>query len=166
MANDFLQNNQFSLTFTKAPNLAINLQTCSIPGLGMSHTEIGTPFSFLKEPDTKINFSEFPVTFKLKENFDGYLEIFNWMLGLGFPESFTQYANLKGVGEPTRKNIFSDITLTVLTNKNNANLRVVFKDAFPTFLSQVDFDTQTEDATMIDVAASFEYHMFTIEELA
>lgn len=165
MSNDFLQNNSFTLTIQKTPNVALNLTTCSIPSIGMSHTEIGTPFSWIKEPDTKVNFSELPITFKLRENLDGYLEIFNWMMGLGFPESFQQYADLKGANEPSRKNIFSDITITILTNKNNPNLRVTFLDAFPTFLSQVDFDTMVDDAVMSDIAASFEYQRFTIEAL-
>lgn len=166
MVNDFLQDSQFTLSFDKLPNATLRLQNCSIPSLGLSHSEIGTPFSWLKEPDTKLNFSEFPITFKLDENFDGYLEVFNWMMGLSFPESFDQYAELKGPEQYGRTRIFSDATLTVLTNKNNPNLRVTFRDLFPTFLSQVDFQTTNEDVMNIDVAASFEYHLFKVEKLA
>jgi hypothetical protein len=167
MANDFLQNSQFTLSFLKLPNVVLRLQTCSIPSLGMSHSEVGTPFSWIKEPDTKVTFSEFPITFKLDENFDGYLEVFNWMMGLSFPEDFSQYRDLKGDVPPQdRTNIFSDATLSVLTNANNPNIRVNFVGAFPTFLSQVDFETTNEDAMNIDIAASFEYQRFSIEKLS
>lgn len=162
MANDFLQNSQFLLSFSKIPSVALNLQTVSVPSLGLSHSQIGTPFSFLKEPDTKVNFSELQVTFKLDENFSTYLEIFNWIMGMSFPEDFEQYANLE---QGSHKNIFSDATLTILTNSNIPNLRIEFRDLFPTFLSQVDLAVNDTDATTLDMAASFEYHLFKIHPL-
>ena len=163
MVNDFLQSTQFTLSFAKIPEATLRLQSVSIPSLGISHTEIGTPFSFLKEPDTKVNFSELPVTFKLDENFEGYLSVFNWMMGIGFPKEFPQYASLEA---GSHRSIFSDATLTVLTNSNLPNLRVSFRDAFPTFLSQVDFNTMATDAETLDIAASFEYHLFTVESIS
>lgn len=160
--NDFLQNTQFQLSFAKIPKTVLKLQSVSVPSLGLSHAEIGTPFSWLKEPDTKVNFSELQVTFKLDENFETYLEIFNWIMGISFPEEFTQHEDL---ADGDHKNIFSDATLTVLTNSNIPNLRITFRDLFPTFLSQIDFEVTADDATTIDMAASFEYHLFKIEAL-
>lgn len=166
MVNDFLQNSQFTMSFTKLPNVMLNLQTVSIPSIGLSHQEIGTPFSFIKEPNTKLQYSPLPVTFKLQENLDGYFDIFNWMVGLGFPESFDQYQTLQGDKPTDRTNLFSDAIISILTNKNNPNLRVKFVAAFPTFLSEVPFSTMETDAVMPDVAASFEYQRFTIEKLS
>lgn len=165
MVNDFLQNSQFTMTFTKLPNVMLYLQTVSIPSVGLSHEDVGTPFSWMKEPNTKLNYSPLPVTFKLQENLDGYLEILNWMIGIGFPESFDQYKALQGDDPKSRRNIFSDATISVLTNANIPNLRVNFVEAFPSFLSQVDFNTTENDATMIDIAAQFEYQRFTIEKI-
>lgn len=165
MSNQFQTQNNFQLAFTRLPNVMINLQQCNIPSIQMTHSQVGTPFSFIKEPDTKINYGDFMVSFKLDENFDSYLEIFNWMKGLGFPKDFTQYSNLKGDAFNKRENIFSDATLTTLTNASNSNVRVEFQNMFPITLSEIDFSTMLTDANNIDVFASFAYDTFDIYKL-
>lgn len=164
--SDLLQQNQFSVSFNKIANTTITLQTAPIPGVSGTHTNVGTPFSWLKEPDTKGVYSPWNITFKLDKNLDAYLDIFNWWQGLYFPHSYDQYTALKGdVEESNRRNLFSDATLNILDNFNHLNLRVNFRDVFPVSLSEVPFTTEVDDAKHIDVTASFEYRSFTIEKI-
>ena len=162
MDNQKLQTkNSFQLSFDKLPNALLNLQLCPIPSISLSHSAIGTPFSFIKEPDTRLVYSSFDIQFKLSENFAGYLEIFNWINGLGFPESFEQYSDWKGTSGK-REKIFSDSSLMIMTATNNPSIRVDFTNMFPTALSEIEFDTTVQDATYIDVSARFEFDYMRI----
>jgi hypothetical protein len=163
---DLLQQNQFTVTFNKISNTVITLQTAPIPSVAGSHTNVGTPFSWIKEPDTKGVYSPWNISFKLDENLDGYLDIFNWWQGLYFPHSHQEYRDLKGnVEESNRRNIFSDATVNILDNTNHLNVRVNFRDMFPTTISEVPFKTDVLDAVPIDVTATFEYQSFTLEKI-
>ena len=83
MTESFLTNNQYTLTFPKISKTILTLQQTNIPGIAMTISQVGTPFSNMKEPDTKIMFEDLVCTFKLTENFDGYLEIYNWIKEIG-----------------------------------------------------------------------------------
>lgn len=131
----------------------------------MTISQVGTPFSNMKEPDTKIMFEDLVCTFKLTENFDGYLEIYNWIKGLGFSQSFTEYSNLKG-DTNNRSNIFTDVILTIYDNSSNPNIEVHLYNAFPYSLSSVNLDTTVNDATFNTIEARFAYDYHNISKIS
>ena len=61
------------------------------------------------------------------------MELHNWMRALGTPQYYDERKDWKDLYEksPSQDVRFSDATLQVLNNNNNANFDVVFKDLFP-----------------------------------
>jgi hypothetical protein len=97
-----------------------------------------------------------------------YLEMYNWLRGLGFPESYDEYGNLVRqntyAGSDNEK-IFSDGTLMILTSHNNANVRVTFEDMFPIALSDLSFDSTLTDIDYLKATVTFRYKLYTLEKI-
>ena len=58
---------------------------------------------------------------------------------------------------------FSDATLTVFSALNNPLIRVKYINAFPSSLSDIQFDTKSSADTIITATASFNYDYFIFE---
>ena len=99
------------------------------------------------------------------------------MVGIGFPETYTQYGELKrGVKRNIdgkellhRKNpfpkigdIYSEATLTMLSSNRNPTFQFQFTDCYPIALSELKFDTTDETVNYITVSAAFKYHFYKV----
>jgi len=103
---------------------------------------------------------------------NNYLELYNWMTGLGTPEDIKQYQDLnKTVSRPTAgtgkmgnvmQGVFSDGTLVVLTSAQNPNKRIQFVDLYPINLSPLQFDVTGTDVAYIEADVTFNYRSFTV----
>ena len=61
--------------------------------------------------------------------------------------------------------VISDAVLLILSGASTANLKFTFKDAFPTQLTSLTFDTNNEDIQYLQADATFTYRSFDIETL-
>ena len=106
-----------------------------------------------------------------------YQEIYDWMIGLGFPDNFSQYKDIQqsttgGIrktasasNQTKAGNIYSDGSLIVLTSNNNANIRIAFFDLFPVGLTALEFDVTQTEIAYLEATASFRYRKFTIDNI-
>jgi hypothetical protein len=96
---------------------------------------VATQATYLKDiprPGDKIQFSDFTLRFLVDEDLKNYMEIQNWMRGLGFPESLREIYDLYNVNSELydgRVNnygelLYSDATLEVLNSTNNPQFLV------------------------------------------
>jgi hypothetical protein len=106
------------------------------------------------------------------QNLENYMEIQNWIRGLGFPESLQEIYDLQkettGVSNPdlqTGMNIYSDGTLTVMDAQSNPNFKVVFEDLFPYALSTLQFDATVADMDYFTAEVSFKYTIYHIRDI-
>lgn len=175
----FVSQLNYNLVINRLPNVNFDVQAVNIPGLTLGHADQPTPFVKIPWPGDHLDFSDLMISFKLNEDFTNWVEIFRWMTGLGFPRAFKQYGDLKrGVdkslaglalvpsklAETNRKigNIFSQITLTVLTSHNNPFIQVDFVDAFPVELGPIEFRTTDAQVDFITVKAFFKYTSYDV----
>ena len=106
------------------------------------------------------------------KNLENYMEIQNWIRGLGYPESLQQFADLQNQGiiqgnyVQDRQNIYSDGTLQVLTSSSIPNFQVVFKDLFPYSLGTLTFDATQTDIQYFTADVGFKYTMYNITDLS
>lgn len=164
----------FSLAINRLPNVTFDIQTANIPGLKLGVANMPTPFVSIPYPGDHLQFSDFMIKFKVQEDFANWYEIFKWMTGLGFPKSFKEYFNVqKGIDknlqglnivpskmvDTNRKigNIFSQMTLTVLTSHYQPFIAIEFEDAFPVELTPIEFRTTDSDVDYITCSAYFKY---------
>ena len=158
---NYLSPLNYKFTVKKLPNVNFFLQKVNIPSLTINPTGMPNPFTFIPMSGDHIQFGTLSMSFKLDENLNNYQEIFDWMNGLGFPESSQQYAALEARNK-TQEGLTSDVSVIVTDHAKNARFEFIFQDAFPTFLSDLNFDTTTQDVNYLTVSANFKYTLFKI----
>ena len=139
--------------------------------MSLSIAEQPTYLRDLPVPGDKIDFGDLSLRFMVDENLTNYMEIQNWIRGLGYPEAISQYAKLeeKAYIQQTfgqkRQDIYSDGTLQILSNNLVPNFQVLFDDLFPYSLSTVTFDATDTDIEYFTAEVSFKYTIYNLTDL-
>jgi hypothetical protein len=105
-----------------------------------------------------------------------YIELYEWLVALGFPTDYNQYRNFTGerlsrfpfVRNASGSSVavaYSDATLTILDSNNVPKTNIQFKDAFPVSVEALDFDITSSSVDYFVGIASFKYKQFEIEAL-
>ena len=141
----------FATNFLRMPGVNYFCQRVNIPGISLANTIQSTPFANIPIEGDVLEFEDLSLAFVVDEDMQNYLELYNWLHALGFPERYAQYDNQAG------KDIKSDVNIIIHTNKSNPNYSIVFKDVFPISLGVLNFDTNNTDLEPIIVDATFKY---------
>lgn len=162
---NFLSPLNFKFQIKKAPHVNFFIQQVNIPSILLQSPEKGNPFVNIPFPGEHLKFGELKIVFKVDEDLKNYLEIHNWIRALGKPENFEQYKTIQDQPIASGEGIRSDISLMVLSSSKMANYEVVFVDAFPVTLSDLNFTTVDSDVNYITATASFRYVYYTITNI-
>ena len=168
---NFLSPTGFKFILNRAPKVAFFSNSANIPSLDLG---IATQPTYLKDldiPGDKILFEDFSLRFLVDEDIKNYMEIQNWIRGLGYPESRQEIIDLQterdkiDTFESGLMDIYSDGTLTVLGSNQRQNLMAKFKDLFPYSLSTLNFDATDTDVEYFTADVSFKYTIYEITDL-
>lgn len=175
---DFARPTQFRFDLLKIPNTQYHITEANLPGIAFGGDAImNTRYTSMPFMGDTLDFSPMELTFIVQENLQNWREIYDWMIGIGFPKSPQQFedavneATSESYKEPTHGKtvnpnvLTSDATLTVLTNKNNPVIQVDFKNMYPTSLSGLSFNTQDTDATPLTATITMNYDFYEIRTL-
>ena len=88
---NFLGQTGFRLVLDRIPTVSYFSQSASIPPVSIGTSNQTNPFTDIPLAGEKITYSPFNLTFRVDEDMINYLEIYNWLVGLGSPENFDQY---------------------------------------------------------------------------
>ena len=154
---NFLAPNRFKLMLKRAPNIEFFAQKVNIPGMAIPTTTSPNPMIQQFLPGDHIEYETFDMTFIVDEKLANYFELYNWLKGIGFPDDFEQYAALSSNPEWTGIGVKSTLVLTILNSAQNAIFEVTLTDAYPTSLSDLQFDTTQPDVNYVQCAASFRF---------
>jgi len=103
------------------------------------------------------------VTFKVDEKMQNWKEIYTWLMKLGFPEDWDQYASLENEPLWTGTGLKSDISVLILDSSHNPFLECIIKDAFPISLSEFQMGSTDNDVNYITCSSVFKYTNYTIK---
>jgi hypothetical protein len=168
---NFLSPVGFKFILNRSPKVAFFSNSANIPGLTLGVVEQPTYLKNIDTPGDKISFEDLTVRFLVDENLENYMEIQNWIRGLGFPDSLDEIYDLqrqqKYVDTTDSKlmDIYSDGTLQILTSSNNPNFKLKFKDLWPYSLSNLQFDATDSDIEYLTAEATFKYTIYEITDL-
>lgn len=168
---NFLSPIGFKFTLNKAPKTAFFSNSASIPGLTLVNVVQPTYLKNIDLPGDKVEFSDFKLRFLVDEYVENYMEIQNWIRGLGHPESLQQTYNLQdsnpSLNQPIKSqlNLYSDGTLTVLTSNQNPHFYVKFSELYPYYLSDLEFDATDSDVQYFTAEAYFKYTAYDIVDV-
>lgn len=170
----FLSPLGFKFIIKKTPHINYFVQAASLPSLSLGRYDSPNPFVKLPIPGDHLDFGEFTLTYKVDEDLKNYLEIYNWMISLGFPDNFDQYrtADVARRGQNTGLvdrmsglGLISDGTLTILSSAMNPIHNVVFENMFPTSLAELEFTTTDSDVNYLTSTVTFAYQKYSITSL-
>jgi hypothetical protein len=157
---NFLSPLGFRFQLNRAPNVEYFCQSATLPTISIQEILQPNPIGQIPRPGDRVTYEPFSLRFRVDENMSNYLEIHDWIIGLGHPVSLDQYKNIKkGDG------IFSDGSIMVLSSNQNPSIRIAFQDMFPLSLSPLAFDVTQTDVEYLEADVVFRYRIFTIEKL-
>lgn len=168
---NFLSPVGFKFSLNRSPKVAFFSNSANIPGLTLG---IANQSSYLKDidvPGDKIVFNDLSIRFLVDEDLENYMEIQNWMRGLGYPESLDEIYDLQkeqkrvNTSQAKMMNIFSDGTLQVLTSSSQPNFKLKFLDLWPYTLSDLTFDAADTDVQYLTAEVTFKYTIYNITDL-
>ena len=183
---DYASPIQFRFKCTKLPEVEFTCQTANIPGISLGGAIQPTPLVDIPIPGDKISFQSLDINFLVDENLNNYKEIHDWLIGIGFPQNYTQFQNLQAEGSDrfpgsTRSTAatgtsipqplseggtYSDATLTVLNSKNIAKTEIRFQNIYPTSLGSLSYDVKLSDVDYLQAAVSFNYMYYEIVQVS
>ena len=158
----------FKFSLKRAPHVNFFVTQANTPAITLGAAPLPTPFRDTTIPGDKIEYGTLDVTFHIDEDMNNYLEIYNWMIALGFPNDFNQYKTLQDQAKNTPmlgNGLVSDATLTVLSSAKNKNINIKFQNIFPIQLTDVVFNLENTDVDYIQATVSFNFQNFTIEQI-
>lgn len=159
---------QFYFSVERLPYVTFFGQSAVLPGISIPSVAVGTPFTKIQRTGDHIAWDPFIVTFKVDEDLRNWQEIFNWMIGIGFPEKFEQYSELlnnTGSSISPKGSPYSDGNI-LITNSNNVDtMRIEFQDIHPVKLSGLQFETTAQGVDYITATAEFEYTLYKVSRI-
>lgn len=165
---NFLSSIGFKFILNRAPKVSFFANTANIPSITLGVAEQPNYLNNIPVPGDKMEFEDFTLRFLVDENLENYMQIQNWMRGLGFPESLTQIYEWQETNESFEQpyksdmNLYSDGTLLVLNSNKNSNFNVKFRSMFPYQLSTLQFDATNQDEEYFTAEVTFKYLMYNI----
>ena len=158
-----LSPNGFMLNITKLPDISYFCQQVNLPTITLGSIDQNTPLSTIGVPGEMLEYAQLDVQFLIDENMTNYKAIYNWMVGLGFPEKHSQYTTFINSDDKSRTELgknYSDATLSVLSATNNVVQQISFVDIFPISLDSLVFQSTNADVNYMIGHASFRYSYY------
>ena len=181
---DYSSPTQFRFILNQIPKVQFFVQAANIPGISLGEAVIPTPYKDIPYVGDKVTYENLTIQFIVDEHLVNYIEMHNWMIGIGFPKIRQQFTNSRsttsntsnaagkaqtdigkvGLSVPERP-LYSDATLSILSNKNNPLVEIRFSDCFPVSLSGLDYTQQVSDVEYLTASVDFRYKLYEIVSL-
>ena len=181
---DYASPTQFKFSINQLPKVEFFTVSANIPDLSLADVVIPTPFKPIPVLGQNLTYGNLSITFIVDEFLENYRELHEWLTGIGFPKDRKQFSEFRSntanrgtasatpvqdvgkVGKSVSDSaMFSDATLTVLSNKNNPIVEVRFSSMYPVSLGALEFSQQASDVEYMTVQADFTYQLYEIVAL-
>tara|TARA_Y100001963_G_scaffold151257_1_gene233783 strand:+ start:5259 stop:5819 length:561 start_codon:yes stop_codon:yes gene_type:complete len=157
----------FKLVINKCPKVDFLCNKANLPGISLG---VAVQPSYLRDlpvPGDKISYEDLRIDFLVDENLENYIQIYDWMTSLGFPESLNQFTELQTESRyfPDKRDGFqerSDATLIILNSNYQEAGKVKFRDLFPVELTGLPFDATIDQQEYFTATCLFKYTMFDL----
>lgn len=161
------KNFKAQLTVSRLPTINFFCTGVGMPGYSVGAIERPGLNKHLPEPGNKLSQDPLTATFLVDEDAQNWLEIYNWLLGMTYPESFAKSQawvaeQEKSLGEyhPYK----SQLNVMALKNSMFPNINFTFHNAFPTNLTGLPFTSTGKDDT-ISATVTFVYTHMTYRKI-
>ena len=181
---DYASPTQFKFSINQLPKVEFFTTAANIPDITLSDVVIPTPFKPIPVLGQNLTYGNLSLSFIVDEFLENYRELHDWLTGIGFPKDRKQFkefrSNTSNTGNASATPVqdvgkvgktvpdaamFSDATLTVLSNKNNPIVEVRFSNLYPVSLGALEFNQGATDVEYLTTTADFTYQLYEIISL-
>jgi hypothetical protein len=159
-----LNPNGYRFVIQKLPALTYFSQQVNLPGITLGEPEFANPFASVPVPGDRLTYDALTLEFLVDEDMKNYLAVHNWIVALGFPQTYQQYINFTNQDDISTLNElatnYSDGTLQILGNSNIVSKTVQFIDLFPTSLESLTFQSTSTDVNYLVGRATFRFSYY------
>ena len=177
---NYSQSNQFKVHLSLFPKTEWFVVRANIPSVTLGQAVQATRLIDMPVIGDKLTYDQFYFTFIVDEKLQNYMELHDWLINIGFPERHTQFQSqtrtdgvtrpvgktfdtkVAGFGKESDRDLYSDITMFILSSKNNPIAVIKFFESFPINLTNIEYSQQLTDTTYAECTATFAYTLFTI----
>ena len=177
---NYSQSNQFKVHLSLFPKTEWFVVRANIPSVTLGQAVQATRLIDMPVIGDKLTYDQFYFTFIVDEKLQNYMELHDWLVNIGFPQSHTQFQSqtrtdgvtrpvgktfdtkVAGFGKESDRDLYSDITMFILSSKNNPVAVIKFFESFPVNLTNIEYSQQLTDTTYAECTATFAYTLFTI----
>jgi hypothetical protein len=136
------------ITIPKFPDVAIYAQNFALPGVRTLNPQLQGPQARTPLGPTGIQYDPLRIEFLIGENFSGYIAIIQW---------------LQNSRTMRHSDIFSDATISLLTNSKVQFQDISFRDIIPVSCEQIPFDIRLPEPKPLVAVATFDFTDFNFE---
>ena len=181
---DYASPTQFKFSINQLPKVEFFTTAANIPDITLADVVIPTPFKPIPVLGQNLTYGNLSLSFIVDEFLENYRELHDWLTGIGFPKDRKQFkefrSNTSNTGNASATPVqdvgkvgktvpdaamFSDATLTVLSNKNNPIVEVRFSNLYPVSLGALEFNQGATDVEYLTTTADFTYQLYEIISL-
>ena len=154
----------FKFSLAKFPKVDFFCNSASIPEITLGTYQQPSYLKTIDVPGEKLSYGDLDIRFLVDENMENYKTVYDWIVGLGFPETAQQFKDVTTDKDGIRdmKEQFADGTLRILNSNFNEVAKVKFLDMFPVSLSSLDFDATSTDVNYFTAQATFKYTVYQL----
>ena len=179
---DYADSTKFRFKINKLPKVEFFTTQCTLPGINLGDVVIPSPFKEIPIQGHTLTYDNLDITFLVDEKLENYIELHQWLVGIGFPKSRNQFSSFRtrnanafpgdpvvNTGSATTdsnavgvQQMYSDATLTITSSKNNPTVEVRFSDIYPVALSSLEFNQQATDVDYLTASCTFSYTLYEL----
>jgi len=159
--------NYFEFTLNRVSNLSYFCQTVNLPGIVTGVEQQPTTFGLpVQIPIGNFRFENLQITFKVDEDLKNWLEIWNWLKGIGNLDQSCSSDVLpyspggSGLGKTT-----SNGALLLTNSSFKPKFRINFKNLFPVSISGLLFSSTLPESSEVVATAEFAFTGYSVERV-
>ena len=177
---NFLSPVGFMFTIERLRGVDFFCQSANIPALSLGSADTGTLLNKIKNPGDELQYEDLYLRFLVDENMKNWYQVANWMREIATPYSNTEFKYNRGSIKSVNKRMATydvasannqwrcDCSLLILSSNYRVVSEIVFRDAWPTSLSTLNFDSSVPDVNYFtaEVGLKYNYYDYFIYEAA
>jgi len=177
---NFLSPIGFKFTIDRLRGVDFFCQQANIPSISLGSAVTNTIVNKIQNPGDELVYEDLYLRFLVDENMKNWYQVANWMREIATPYSNTEFRYDRGSIQPANKRQATydyasannqwrcDCSLLILSSNYRVVSEVIFRDAWPTSLSTLNFDASTSDINYFtaEVGLRYNYYDYYIYEAA
>ena len=169
---NFLSPIGFKFTIDRMRGVEFFCQSASIPSISLGSADTSTRLNKIKNPGDELQYEDLFLRFLVDENMKNWYQVHDWMREIATPYSTREFkfnrGDLKSVNKreatydlaSANNQWRCDCSLFILSSNYRVVSEIVFRDAWPSSLSTLNFDAAAPDINYFTAEVSLKYNYY------